>query len=1433
MSVSDNIDRIVEKYRQNMENINKQLDTTSKKIYNNGEYCIWLISLGEYGDDAFNRKLEVMAKIQEHFSRGIAINKRLVENLPSKLGVDLCYEDCLTIQNDFKSIGCETKILKANEPLYEGMFKIELLDVGEDKIYTLRKIKEHFKIDNASALRSLNHLPIILLENVSFEKCLEVQDFFDAGKCSMQIIKLGTNEIKEFQETVTDNKSETNFDAKELREGVHMIDITKIMSVIKKINAYCKEIDELDFITSNDYQKEKNSIETKSHEMIEEMRRKYEAFKSAHFISVRSEIESLVELLSRDYEDEWKKTHIDISEFRNLTYEACENKLHSLISSLNGVIKQLNAVDFDELVPPVEIEIKGESFTVRRKGDRAKLQDCDCDSSSMEESNDTKPISGLAKEAFSCCKKTIECINTLMKLYDKQFDIEGYNSLVNSSAKSWLAEYKSKTDSRYKKRFDELFVDEKAEAIPENFFTTLIDEGKRYDVKLDKVAKSFNESITIGNAKLLVEEDTKHLGYIKKSSSLKNYLDNGYLAVPLILNLKKCGNIFLNIDEENYSNETIDFVNQLIIQFLLSFPANRINFCLIDTDNKIGFSQFKSLTKINNDILLKGIIRDERLLDTTIRDMEQTMYKINDDFLSYNNVSDIFEYNKNFEANPQSIHLFVFANYPTGMRDDISKRVLKIIQNGNKAGIFSIIINNKACPLSPAFKQTEYAQFVDYAEKASLVINKKKNAVNFSLNMAIKNSFEPTKGITLSALPSVIEILKNAAESNNQKNVLTSQMFKDTDMLAASPRGIPSSARVLDIPIGARGVEIQTLRLQTEGGGSSHGVIIGGTGSGKSNLLHTIIMNACYKYSPEELNIYLLDLKEGVEFKYYDYNRLPHVKLLGVKLKDDLYSALAILKNLRKIMSERGNIFTDLGISEIHEYQEEKKIPKILVIIDEIQELFALDAKVADEAILHLSELFKQGRAFGINFLWASQNIPKNGALKDNVVSQIGNRISLQLEKPDDAQDIDIDPKAVRALNRPEKGLGVIRDRRTGNDSVEFRVAFAEKGENRKPYIKAIVDKWKHITDSTIQEPLFIVGGNEEALPTSAGTIYEKNLVMDTIEAKKVNAYTLQLGQDYVTGKPFNINMGVRKNKQNLLVSGGDIDILRDMMGYSLLSVILNQVSNVAWREDKTKIYYANGERLNEENVNDLFNVIYSDFGNIIENISSPNDIVNCIKNIYKVYQKRCFELDTKRELKNYSPYFVVIHSLQRYSDVFVKNPSIKLNDSVKENPIERNVDANNELKRRLMNAAKHYDDQFAAAMAPSEEVKEQEEYSTYFKEQDTIFFSNAFSELLEKGGEVGINFIISTDNPLAIPIIKNNLNVAFDFKVFTKGINSDSLSQLLGDYKLAATLNNAKVAMVSYQGDISKFRVYRYEPSRDSSWYKKLYTKYNKVLED
>ena len=1212
-----------------------------------------------------------------------------------------------------------------------------------------------------------------------------------------------------------------------------MTSFVKIIDVIKKINAYCYEIDSLKAANFNQYQQEKSSIEKQALDIISDMQRKYQAFKSKHFDSIKNEVQSLLDLISQDYSDEVSSCSADVSEFSSYTYDENEQKLFELINSLNGYIKRLNEVDFDDMVPPVQIEVIGETF-ITYTANKSNAKHFDVNSRAMNSIIDPKPIRKLVKELLPFCIKINACVDTLSLQYDKLFNINRFDSYVKSGAAAWLSELKAKLDTDFSTRFDQLFRNEKAKAVPRSFFEQLITDGMETDVDIATGSSDYREAINIGEIRLLVEQQAQHLGYIDDSPVLHKYLQNGYLSAPLILNLKNKGNIFLNIDEQNYSEATVQFVNQIIIQFLLAFPANRIAFCLIDIDNKMDFSKFKSLTRINNSILFNGIIRDDRQLENTIKDMEQTMYKIDEDFLSYNNVPDIFEYNRRFEANPQSVHLFVFVNYPSGMRDDTAKRVMKIIQNGNKSGIFSIIVNNKACTLSPGYKSAEYAQFIEYAEKASLVINK--NGTCFNLNMGVKNHFEPKKGITLSVLPSIIEVLKNSAESNRQKVVPLTQMFSDTDAMAASQKGIPLSAQVLDIPIGARGGDIQTLCLKTTGDGSAHGVIIGGTGSGKSNLLHTIIMSACYKYSPEELNIYLLDLKEGVEFKYYEDNRLPHIKLLGVDLKEDLHSALAILKNLRQEVSRRGDLFKSHKISQIDQYvQDGKKLPRILVIIDEIQELFELDEKVGQEAILHLSELFKQGRAFGINILWASQNIPNVPGLKDKVLSQIGNRISLRLNDPDDALDIKIDSKVVRNLNRPEKGLGVINDMRYGNDSIEFRVAYAEEGDNRKQYIEAIVEKWKPVTDSIPQEPLFIVGGDEEASPISNDTLYAVTPSTDDIISKAFESYPIQLGQDYVTGKPFEISLALRQNKMNLLLSGGDIEVVRDMMGYAMLSLILNQLTNADWYVDKTKIYYANGEMLNPKNSEDLFNVVRVDFGYMIENISSADRIANCIRDVYKLYKERILDPDNAIEAKRYAPCFVVIHSMQRYSELFAENPSLKLREvAVEEKPVSTlNVTArssSSESKASLFGAEAY----FAAANARPVDDEHMVNITSYVQSKmpDKVFFSDAIKELLKNGGEVGVHFIISTDNPLGIPALKNSVSESIDFKVFTKGVDSNAVSQLLGDYKVADSLKNPKVAMMAHQGDKMKFRVYRYEAAQDSVWYRAIYQKYSALGE-
>ena len=1204
-------------------------------------------------------------------------------------------------------------------------------------------------------------------------------------------------------------------------EELNMTDITRIMSVIKKINGHCKEIDVLKASTLANYQNEKKSIEQKSAEMIADMQAKYEAYKAKHFYSIKNQIDQLVALLTQDYSDELNKAAMENNDYQSLAYEMCEMRLYGIVEKINGYIQQLNAVDFDALVPPVKVEVNGESF-VTYTGNRNNVQEYDCNSNTRTQISDSKPIRNIVRGILPYCKEAKVCIDTLVAIYDQRFNIKGFNSFVQSSASAWLSETEAKLRGAYNKRFDELFRDEKAEAIPKSFFVNLEEEGVASNVDLRAGTDTYNESITIGDTKLLVEDDPAHLEYIKNSPTLSKYLDKGHLVAPLILNLKKCGNIFLNINEENYDDDTVGFVNQLVIQFLLSFPANRINFCLIDIDNKMGFSQFKSLTKINNNILFNGIIRDDRQLENTIKDMEQAMYKIDDDILSYNNVEDIYEYNKRFEANPQNVHLFVLVNYPTGMRDDTAKRVMKIIQNGNKAGIFSIIINNRACTLSPGYKQNEYDQFVENASKSSLVINK--NGQTFNLNLGVKNHFVPKKGITISSLASIVDMLKDSAESNRQKVVKLETMFEDTDKIAASPKGIPSSAEVLDIPIGARGGDVQNLLLKTTGDGSAHAVVIGGTGSGKSNLLHAIIMSACYKYSPEELNLYLVDFKGGVEFKYYEANKvkekqMPHIKLTG--LTSDLEDGVAILNNLHKELRRREDEFRKCRVEDIVQYRNlGYKIPRLFVIIDEIQELFEQDDRLGQKAIDILRELFKKGRAFGINILWASQNIPNAPGLKDKVLSQIGNRISLRLNEPDDALDIKIDPKVVRNLNRPEKGLGVINDIRYGNESVEFRVAYAESSEKRQRYSQEIIDKWKKVAEQTEQEPLFIVGDDDEPSPIMGNTIYNIVPKKEDIVSKSFDNYTIQLGQDYVTGKPFDINLALRENKMNLLLAGYDVEMLRDMMGYSLLSVIMNQMTNADCVTEGTKVYYANGEMINPKNSGDLFNIIRNDFEHVVENVSSTEKMVSCVKNIYKTYKERSLDSDNSEYAKAYTPYFLVIHSMQRYTDLFNENPMLRLNES--ESVVEQPISAG--VQRSKLDEAMSL---FSTAAKPITSTPSTTANKS--KMPDSIFFSDAFKELLDRGGKFGVHFIISIDNPLGIPALKNDISETM-YKVFVKGINANVISQMLGDYKIANSLNNPKVALVSMQDERTKVRVYRYDHDLDAAWYNKLCSNYNKL---
>ena len=227
----------------------------------------------------------------------------------------------------------------------------------------------------------------------------------------------------------------------------------------------------------------------------------------------------------------------------------------------------------------------------------------------------------------------------------------------------------------------------------------------------------------------------------------------------------------------------------------------------------------------------------------------------------------------------------------------------------------------------------------------------------------------------------------------------------------------------IDVPLGRAGaMKLQHLDLGK--GTSQHVLISGKTGSGKSTLLHVLITNLALRYSPDEVALYLVDFKKGVEFKAYARFALPHARVVAVESEREF--GLSVLQHLDGELRRRGDLFRNLGVQDLKGYrtpQPEATLPRILLIVDEFQELFVDDDRIAQEAALLLDRLVRQGRAFGIHVLLGSQTLGGAYSLARSTIGQMAVRIALQCSEADAHLILSEENTAARLLTRPGEAI--------------------------------------------------------------------------------------------------------------------------------------------------------------------------------------------------------------------------------------------------------------------------------------------------------------------------------------------------------------------------------------------------------------------------
>ncbi|WP_420122804.1 FtsK/SpoIIIE domain-containing protein [Nakamurella sp.] len=234
-----------------------------------------------------------------------------------------------------------------------------------------------------------------------------------------------------------------------------------------------------------------------------------------------------------------------------------------------------------------------------------------------------------------------------------------------------------------------------------------------------------------------------------------------------------------------------------------------------------------------------------------------------------------------------------------------------------------------------------------------------------------------------------------------------------------------SSAEHVTAVVGRLGAT-DTARIRLDSQTASSVLIGGRPGSGKSVLLHSLIMSLVQQYGPDEVELYLIDFKEGVEFKQYATARLPQARVVAIESEREF--GVAVLEKLADEIIDRGALFRADGSGEqsnVGQYRRRTGRPmsRIVLIIDEFQVLFDRDDKIGSRAAEMLERVLRTGRAFGVHVVLASQTIAGMPALGRHLPNLIPTRVVLQSAEADSRLLLSEENADARMLSRPGEAI--------------------------------------------------------------------------------------------------------------------------------------------------------------------------------------------------------------------------------------------------------------------------------------------------------------------------------------------------------------------------------------------------------------------------
>lgn len=419
----------------------------------------------------------------------------------------------------------------------------------------------------------------------------------------------------------------------------------------------------------------------------------------------------------------------------------------------------------------------------------------------------------------------------------------------------------------------------------------------------------------------------------------------------------------------NYSNKSANKaearLNQLVVDMLLSLPSRSINIHFVD----LAFSAQASFLTRNLDEKIYGKLISSSNDWNHLKDsLREKMAKALEEY------GDVAKYNDSKNRVVVPYDVVVINDYQKCVNEMSDLDAL--FENGHKGGIYFILMNNLDCKSDRDIDSL-------MALKDFYQVLEAENFGNYS-----KDAF-----IRCTPILDIPILAKACFNYINEGAELPQVAVASVDYDKILSKGFETIGKAMVIPVGSsENGELVDFTIDTVS--HIHCFIIGQSGTGKSVFLHDVIIGAMAKYSPDELELYLMDFKiGGVEFNRYRNEK--HVKALLVD-NSDIQITLEILRDISNKMRERGKQLRASGVSNIVEYNQvnpTKKMPRIVFIADECHVMFptmnSKDTKLYREISEILQKIAKEGRSQGVHLVLATQTIAQA-----EISSEILNNIS-------------------------------------------------------------------------------------------------------------------------------------------------------------------------------------------------------------------------------------------------------------------------------------------------------------------------------------------------------------------------------------------------------------------------------------------------------